>query len=432
MTREDSERGIKFIFYLILKSSLDTFKTFVENNENNSKNIIIAMLKGESVWVDRNNVMTIKFKKYYSKILESNNFYNIFPQSYDFYSKKVTEFKKKVLERKMKNNVYEIIKVKNSKGRTLKKIKKKKLLKTKKNIANNKSKVKASNISSYNNYLSLTEEKRRKLLGINNINDDDISIQLEIIYRYVYISLYFKISIIELLFKIYSDNFTIDDNNVNGKKRKLIDNNDNNDKTTDDNDNDYYNTKYKYDYYRGNIIRRKYERENSRLKHMLEDELMNFYNTESNLVGEKYLSSKYYSEIEFIIKEFNEKLKESNYHCEIKEKTFLNLLVSTSYKKQVDLYKIIEFDDKYINQIPDIILNLYNEHLEYFNLERLMEYGKKKEQKSLSKREKRKKSKEEKKKQKLEKYKELLKKKKESNSSNNRTANNNKNNNNEK
>jgi hypothetical protein len=172
--KDDSVTVIKFILYLILvRNSLYSFQSFVNNNEHNSYNILLQMIKGKKVWRDSENDMTIYFKKYYNKVVESNGFYNIFPQNYSYYEKLASKALK--------------INTPKKGGSPNKKTKKKTQQKT---------------ISSYNNYL-----KKKKQVKTNTPNSDKLDKELSILFRYVYIALYLKYNMIKYLRnKYYTEN----------------------------------------------------------------------------------------------------------------------------------------------------------------------------------------------------------------------------------
>jgi hypothetical protein len=171
--KDNSILVIKFVFYLILvRNSLSSFQSFINNNENNSYNILLQMINGNSVWRDYDNKMTIYFKKYYDKVINSNSFYNVFPQNYSFYSKLP----------------YKALKISNIPTKKGGSFSNKKTSKTKKK----------KELFSYNNYLKSTP--------INNNESKTIDKELSILYRYVYISLYLKYKMIKFLKDYYYEN----------------------------------------------------------------------------------------------------------------------------------------------------------------------------------------------------------------------------------
>jgi hypothetical protein len=226
--KENAELLVKTVFNLLMRiSSLSSFQNYVKSNQRNMYNVFASMFNGDTT-IDFSDKKIIGLDKEYNKLVKSNGFYNVFPQEYSYFPAIVSQAEQVRAEESV--NISEYIKnsMKQRNDRRTKTNRKTSSLtsrliktpgKTKKRSSSNNDNSQTQ--LTYNEFEKMTKSEQGELIG--NINsEDDIMLELSILYRYVYIALFIKKLLVKQLFELYKEKYEQKENDEYTKYYKEL------------------------------------------------------------------------------------------------------------------------------------------------------------------------------------------------------------------
>lgn len=319
--KENAELLVKTVFHLLMRiSSLSSFQNYVKSNQRNMYNVFASMFNGDTT-IDFSDKKIIGLDKAYNKLVKSSGFYNVFPVEYSYFPLIVSHAEKVRAEESV--NVAEYIKnsmTQQNERRTKTNRKTSSFTsrliktpgKTKKKSSSNNAELQSQ--LTYNEFEKMSKGEQGELIG--NINsEDDIMLELSILYRYVYIALFIKQLLIKQLFELYKEKY-------------------------EQKDNDEFTKYYK--------------------------ELMRFYSNYND--GSRYFSSRFIDEITMIIFVLKPMFKKM-YNCNISSSYIIKSLEEGKdipVKRLRKVFKIKPF-------VPELLQRLYNEVKIYTDMKEQLE-----------------------------------------------------------
>lgn len=313
---KNAELLVKTVFHLLLRiSDLSSFKNYVERNERNMYNVFASMFNG-STRIDFSDKTITGVDEQYNKIAKSSGFYNVFPPKYSYFKKIVKQAENMNINSNddMVKYIKSLNSVRNTNSRTKTNRFTSRLIKTPgKTKKKTSSKNNTSTQLSYNEFKKMTKGDQGKLIDKTN-NEDTITLELSILYMYVYVALYIKQLFIIQLFELYKQNY---------------------EQTEDDKFTEYY------------------------------KELIRFYTKYSD--GKKYFSVKYIDEIKEIIMSLKPLFKK-RYNCKISSSYIIKSIEEGKSIPVNKLRKVFVVNPF----VPELLTNLIQELETFYDLKKLL------------------------------------------------------------
>lgn len=319
--KHNAELLVKTVFHLLMRiSSLSSFQNYVKSNQRNMYNVFASMFNGDTT-IDFSDKKIIGLDKEYNKLVKSSGFYNVFPQEYSYFPVIVSQAEKVRAEESV--NVAEYIKnsMKQRNERRTKTNRKTSSFTSRLIKTPGKTKKKSSSNNSeshtqltYNEFEKMSKNEQGELIDSVN-SEDDIMLELSILYRYVYIALFIKKLLIKQLFELYKEKY-------------------------EQKDNDEFTKYYK--------------------------ELMKFYSNYND--GSRYFSARFIDEITMIIFALKPMFKKM-YNCSISSSYIIKSLEEGKdipVKRLRKVFKIKPF-------VPELLQRLYNEVKIYTDMKEQLE-----------------------------------------------------------